>query len=137
MSMQVQRLAGVTVVCLLAVALPAPAAGAGPDGETAAVNAAPLFRVFLKDGTSLVSYGEFARVADRVVFSMPTSASATSPQLHLVDIPEQRVDWEKTTSYVESARAARYVATRAEADYARISAEIEATLNQAAAINEP
>ena len=39
---------------------------------------APLFRVFLKDGTSLVSYGEMARVDDRVVFSMPTSASDAS-----------------------------------------------------------
>ena len=48
--------------------------------------AAPLFRVFLKDGTSLVSYGELARVEDRVVFSMPTSASPDNPQLHLVDI---------------------------------------------------
>ena len=35
--------------------------------------AATLFRVFLKDGTTLVSYGEVARVGDRVVFSMPTS----------------------------------------------------------------
>ena len=32
-----------------------------------------VFRVFLKDGLSLVSYGEFARVNDRIVFSMPTS----------------------------------------------------------------
>ena len=35
----------------------------------------PSFRVFLKDGSSLASYGEMARVGDRVVFSMPTSAS--------------------------------------------------------------
>ena len=35
-----------------------------------------MFRVFLKDGRSLVSYGEVARVGDRVVFSMPTRASA-------------------------------------------------------------
>ncbi len=30
-----------------------------------------LFRIFLKDGTALASYGEFARVGDRVVFTMP------------------------------------------------------------------
>ena len=41
-----------------------------------AADDATLFRVFLKDGTSLVSYGEFARVGDRVVFSMPTAARA-------------------------------------------------------------
>ena len=43
------------------------------------VQEAPLFRVFLKDGTTLVSYGELARVGDRVVFSMPTSASMDNP----------------------------------------------------------
>jgi hypothetical protein len=36
---------------------------------------ATIFRLFLTEGTSLVSYGEPARVGDRVVFSMPTSAS--------------------------------------------------------------
>src|SRR6185436_7016439 len=117
--MKGQRLAGVAVICLLAAVCPISAVFAAPeDGPAAVVSAAPLLRLFLKDGTSLVSYGEFARVADRVVFSMPTSTSATDPQLHLVDIPGDRVDWEKTTSYGESARASRYIATRAEADYA-------------------
>src|SRR5262245_42479247 len=32
---------------------------------------ATLFRLFLLDGSVLVSYGEFARVDDKVVFSMP------------------------------------------------------------------
>ena len=32
---------------------------------------ATLFRVFLNNGTAVVSYGEYARVGDRVVFSMP------------------------------------------------------------------
>ena len=41
-------------------------------------DAATLLRVFLRDGTALVSYGEFARVADRVVFSMPTDVDAES-----------------------------------------------------------
>ena len=39
-----------------------------------AADEATLFRLFLKDGGTLVSYGEVARVGDRVVFSMPTSA---------------------------------------------------------------
>ena len=41
-----------------------------------AADDATLLRVFLKDGTSLVSYGEPARVGDRVVFSMPTAATS-------------------------------------------------------------
>ena len=30
-----------------------------------------LLRVFLLDGTTLTSFGEYARVGDRIVFSMP------------------------------------------------------------------
>src|SRR3982750_2445517 len=32
---------------------------------------ATLYRVFLQDGTTLVSYGDYARVADRMVLSVP------------------------------------------------------------------
>ena len=31
-----------------------------------------LFRVFLSDGRVLSSYGEWSRLEDRVIFSMPT-----------------------------------------------------------------
>src|SRR5947209_3100797 len=44
-----------------------------------------LLRVFLTDGSSLVSYGEPARIGDRVVFSMPTAATP-NPPLHSVDL---------------------------------------------------
>ena len=44
-----------------------------PARRSAAAEDATLLRVFLNDGTSLVSYGEPARVGDRVVFSMPTA----------------------------------------------------------------
>src|SRR5678816_3428363 len=47
---------------------------------------ATLFRVFLKDGATLASYGEIALVGDRVVFSMPTSIGP-NPELRLVTIP--------------------------------------------------
>ena len=49
--------------------------------QTTAASAAAdatLFRVFLRDGASLVSYGEFARVGDQVVFSMPVGGGPTS-----------------------------------------------------------
>ena len=112
-------LAGVLAACLLT-----PAAGVAADAAT-------LFRVFLKDGHSLVSYGEFARVGDRVVFSMPTAASSDAP-LHLVDIPADRVDWPRTEQYAASARADRYIETRAEDDYTTLTNEVARTLNEVA-----
>src|SRR3990172_2455100 len=83
----------------------------------AAADDVTLLRVFLTDGSALVSYGEPARVGDRVVFSMPTAATP-NPPLHLVSLPADRVDWDRTNRYAASARAARYLQTRAEADYA-------------------
>jgi hypothetical protein len=116
----------------------APARAAGAGEETArAIHDAPLFRVFLKDGTSLVSYGELARVGDRVVFSMPTSVSDDTPQLHLVDISSDRVDWVRTTNYAESARATRYLETRAESDYTLLTTAIAQALNDVALTSEP
>src|SRR5687767_9536575 len=82
-----------------------------PDGAT-------IYRVYLTDGTSLVSYGEPARVGDRIIFSMPTSLSLDNPPLHLVNLAASGVDWPRTERYTESARAAKYYATRGEADYA-------------------
>src|SRR6186997_2683551 len=79
-----------------------------------------LFRVFMKDGTAFASYGEFAVVGDRVVFSMPTAATP-NPPLHLIDISVNAVDWDRTNRYTESARAAHYLATQAEGDYLRLS----------------
>jgi hypothetical protein len=95
--------------------------------------AATLLRVFLRDGTTLVSYGEFARVADRVVFSMPIDATP-NPPLQLANIPADRVDWERTTRYADAARAARYAETQAETDYILINNAIAGALNQVAFI---
>ena len=97
---------------------------------------ATLVRVFLKDGKSLVSYGEPALVTDRVVFSMPTTTTP-NPPLHLVDVPLARVDWERTTRYATAARAAHYVQYQAPADYAALSTEIARTLDEVAATSEP
>src|SRR5690349_11972552 len=63
------------------------ASQAAVPASITAADLAPLFRVFLKDHTSLVSYGEMARVDNRVVFSMPTSSSDAAPQLQLINIP--------------------------------------------------
>jgi hypothetical protein len=89
---------------------------------------AVLLRVFLIDGTAVVSYGEYARVGDRVVFSMPMG-SLDAPVLHVVNLPDRAVDWDKTTRYADSARATHYAATSGESDYALLTASVAQTLN--------
>jgi hypothetical protein len=122
--MNMLRLAGTLLAGLLSAT-----AVAAQDG--------PFLRLFLKDGSSLVSFGEVARIEDRVVFSMPTSAAASNPDLHLVTIPAERVDWQKTTSYAEAARATRYLGTKAEADYALLTSDIAQALNDVALTSNP
>src|ERR1041385_9066678 len=94
-----------------------------------------LLRVFLIDGRSLVSYGEPARVGDRVVFSMPSAPAADAP-LQLVNIAADRVDWARTDRYAASARSKRYIETQAENDYAILSNEIARALNEVSFSND-
>jgi hypothetical protein len=96
-----------------------------------------LFRVFLTDGRVLSSYGEWARLEDRVIFSMPTQLSRNPVELHLVTIPAQKVDWPRTEQYAESVRAAAYAATRGDADFGAISSEVAKVLNDVARIGDP
>jgi hypothetical protein len=105
-------------------------------GRLVAADDAVLFRVFLKDGSSLVSYGEYAHVGDRVVFSMPTAATP-NPPLQLVNIPETRVDWDRTNRYTDSARGNRYVATQAETDFAELSGVLAKVLNEVSSVTDP
>ncbi|MFN8064738.1 MAG: hypothetical protein U0P82_08085 [Vicinamibacterales bacterium] len=124
------RLAGALALCLLTTSPSALAQAAQDPARSAAGDqAVPLFRVFMKDGSSLVSYGEFARLDDSVVFSMPTTTSVDVPQLQLINIPSDRVDWPRTLNYAESVRASRYLATRAQADYEQLSGAIAQALN--------
>jgi hypothetical protein len=104
--------------------------------QSDAADAATLLRVFLRDGTSLLSYGEFARVADRVVFSMPID-STEDPPLQLIDIPADRVDWARTDRYADTARAARYTATQGESDYVALNNAVSRALNDVAFTPDP
>ncbi len=96
-----------------------------------------LFRVFLSDGRVLSSYGEWSRLDDRVIFSMPTQLSREPIELHLVTIPSQRVDWPRTEQYAQSVRAAAYAASRGDADFAAFSADVATVLNEVAQIQDP
>jgi hypothetical protein len=119
----------------LAAALLAAAVGL-PARPAQAADDATLLRVFLKDGSSLVSYGEPAQVADRVVFSMPI-APPPNPPLHLVNLPLDRIDWDRTQRYATAARASHYLQRQAEADYAALSGQLAQTLNDVGATTDP
>src|SRR2546423_14920691 len=116
--MKMRTLAGVLVLARLLM----------HDAPAYAADDATLFRLFLKDGGTLVSYGEIARVGDRVVFSMPTGAG-TPPPLHLTNVAADRVDWARTERYAMSARSRRYLETQAENDYTQLSNQVAQTLN--------
>jgi hypothetical protein len=90
---------------------------------------AMLLRVYLADGSAIVSYGEYARVGERVVFSMPLGGEPESPGLQLVNLPASVVDWDRTARYADSARAAHYAGTQGESDYAQLTAGVARTLN--------
>jgi hypothetical protein len=119
----------IRVLAAALLTLTLPRAGAAAD--------ATLLRVFLSDGTPLVSYGEFARVEDRVIFSMPVGGTSAEPRLHVVTIPAEAVDWERTERYAESARYQQYANTRGEDDFARLSGDVARVLNEVALSTEP
>lgn len=123
-------LAAFVIAGLFVVAAPASGAQAPTD--------AVLYRIFLRDGGTLVSYGDFARVADRVVFSIPLGGlEGSSPSLQLVSISESIVDWQRTDRYVEAMRARRYAATRGEQDFEVLSVAVARALNEVATTRDP
>ena len=97
---------------------------------------AVLYRVFLRDGSAVVSYGDYARVGDRVVLSVPLGAGE-DPKLQLVSIAEASVDWQLTERYAEAARAKHYGDTRGENDFNLLSNEVARALNEVALTNDP
>ena len=106
------------MLCLLLPGL----ASAAPD--------AMLLRLFLTDGTSVVSYGEYARVDDRVIFSMPAGGAAAEPHLQAVTLPTRAIDWPRTERYAASARYQRYAETRGDDDFIHLSNDVAAVLNE-------
>jgi hypothetical protein len=110
-------LAVAILVCLLGV----PALTCAQDTS--------LFRIFLLEGPPLVSYGEFARVGDRVVFSVPLDSKSDAPVLQMVSIPAATVDWARTEEYAHAVRAKRYADTRGEEDFTLLASRVTQALN--------
>lgn len=98
---------------------------------------AGLFRVFLRDGRVLTSYGEWARVEGRAVFSLPIRRGDPGADLRLITVPDGDVDWPRTEQYAGAVRAERYARTRGDADFADVSNAVAAALNALATVTDP
>lgn len=110
---------------------------------TAAFAQAPLaasattYRVFLTTGEPLPSYGEPALVGDRVIFNLLIGTADNVRDMQLVSLPASGVDTDRTTRYVHAMRAVHYAATRGDADYAALTAEVARVLDELAAATDP
>jgi hypothetical protein len=104
----------------------------GTTAREACAADATLFRLFLLDGSVLVSYGEFARVDDRVIFSMPVGGRPEEPRLQVATVKAALVDWSRTDRYSASARFQRYAQNRGEEDFRVLSNEVALALNDVA-----
>ncbi|MEO6239098.1 MAG: hypothetical protein ABIQ52_19050, partial [Vicinamibacterales bacterium] len=111
--------------------------GASQLGAQPAESDTPLYRVFLRDSSTILSYGEFARVADRIVISVPLGSTPSGPDLHMVSLPADAVDWEKTDAYADTIRATRYAATRGPDDYAMLSGAVTTALTDISLTRDP
>ena len=115
-----------TVTCVVVLQL------AMASSLSAEASAPILYRLYLTEGDTLVSYGDYVRVADRVVFSMPLTANLLDRQTQLVSIPATAVDWVATDRYAESARFDHYARTRGQSDFTALSGQVARVLNDIA-----
>ena len=119
----------VLAVFLVLGGLPVHGRGAAPE--------ALLFRIFLSDGSTLVSYGEYARVGGRVVFSVPVGNLDEEPRLQVLTIEESLVDWRQTEAYAAAVRADHFAETRGEEDFALLTGQVTGALNEIALTADP
>jgi hypothetical protein len=102
--------------------------------EARAADVGPVFRLFLTNGTAVACLGEFARVGDRVVFTLSLGDGNPSP---LMSLPASAVDWSRTDEYAVALRASRYGETRGEADFAVLTGDVARVLNEIAFTSDP
>jgi hypothetical protein len=120
------RLQAIAAVALAICAASGEASGS-PQGGAAA-----SYRIFLTDGTPLVSFGGFARVSGRVVFTIPIGSPASPDRLQVVTLPDSVVDWERTDRYTDAVRHQHYAAARGEDDYAALTGAVARALGEIA-----
>jgi hypothetical protein len=91
-----------------------------------------LYRIFLKTGAPLVSWGEFARIGDRVAFTLPLGDANRPDMLQMVSLPADVIDWARTNLYADTVRSRRYAQTRGESDYLALTDEMARALTSIA-----
>lgn len=94
------------------------------------------YRIFLASGEPLPSYGEPVLVGDRVIFNLLVGDTGGSPDVQLVSLPSSGIDLDRTERYSHAMRATHYAATRGEADYAAMTAEVARVLDQLTAVTD-
>ena len=102
-----------------------------------AVQAPLMLRLFLNEGGTMVSFGEFTRTPDLVVFAMPVGGPMSEPNLRVVSLPVTAIDWSRTDGFATTARYHHYVATRGEEEFRQLTDGVAMTLNLIAASTEP
>jgi hypothetical protein len=105
----------------------AAAAEAGPQR-----GAGPSYRIFLTDGTPLISLGEFARAGGHVIFTVPIGPPSNPDALQVVTLPESAVDWDRTERYTDAVRHRQYAATRGDEDFAALAGAVARALGDMA-----
>lgn len=100
-------------------------------GATARAWAQPsleTFRIFLRDGRVLASYGEFARVDDDLVFVVTQGERGGVETHDLITVPVAKVDMARTVEYASALRTAKYGSTRGEREYLDLTEDISRAL---------
>ncbi|HSP91638.1 MAG TPA: hypothetical protein VLN08_12050, partial [Vicinamibacterales bacterium] len=115
----------VAAALALCLASAGPASGRIPGG-------APSFRLFLTDGTPIVSFGEFARANGRVVFTIPIGSPENPDKIQVVSLPDSAIDWDRTDRYTDAVRHQFYASTRGEEDYAALTGAVARALGDIA-----
>ena len=116
----------------LAVLLLTPALAAAQ-----AIDPGVLYRVFLKDGRALPSYGEYTQVDGRLVFVLPVGDPGKGVELQLMSLPLTAIDMARTSAYTDGTRARRYAETRGPSDYSAVSAEVSIALAEVEREKDP
>ncbi|MEQ1896985.1 MAG: hypothetical protein HOP14_08180 [Acidobacteria bacterium] len=101
------------------------------------VQAPLMLRLFLNEGGTMVSFGEFTRTPDLVVFAMPVGGPMSEPNLQVVSLPATAIDWSRTDGFAATARYHHYVATRGEDEFRQLTEDAARTLNLIAFSTEP
>lgn len=108
-----------------------------PAAHAATIQDPLLLRLFLNEGGTLVSFGEYTRTPDLVVFAMPIGGPIAEPQVQVVSLPAASIDWLRTEGYATNARYHHYASTRGEAEFRQLTDEVARTLNTIALTTEP